>query len=333
MTSERERLGQMATGYWLSQMVYVAAKLGIADHLKDGPQSVDKLSHTTAVQPGPLHRLLRGLASVGVFAEQAPQVFAMTPMAEFLRDDHPQTTRPLVIMMGETQYAAWGDLLHSVRTGQTGFEHRFGRPLFDYLGDHPEQAAMFDRAMVAIHGRETAAVLDAYDFTPFRNLIDLGGGNGSQLIEMLERHPHLSGMVFDLPHVVERAHDALAAAGLSARATVQGGSFFESVPTGGDAYLLRHIIHDWNDAQSRTILQCVRKAICKEAKLLIIETVIPPGNDPCFAKLLDLTMLVIPGGLERTREQYAALLTDAGFELTRVVPTTGGVDVIEAVPV
>lgn len=333
MSQERERLGQMATGYWLSQMVYVAAKLGLADQLQHGPQSVTALAAATAVQPGPLHRLLRGLASVGVFTEQSPQVFALTPMAEFLRDDHPQTARPLVIMMGETQYAAWGDLLHSVQTGQTGFEHRFGRPLFDYLGDHPEQAAMFDRAMVAIHGRETAAVLDAYDFTPFRKLIDLGGGNGSQLIEMLERHPHLSGVVFDLPHVVDRAREAISSAGLSARASVHGGSFFEAVPTSGDIYLLRHIIHDWNDAQSLAILQCVRKAIPQDARLLIIETVIPPGNDPCFAKLLDLTMLVIPGGLERTREQYTALLTDAGFALTRVVPTTGGVDVIEAMPV
>ncbi len=333
MSHDRERLGQMATGYWLSQMVYVATKLGIADRLAGGPQSILNLASTVGAQPGPLHRLLRGLASVGVFTEAEPQVFALTPIAEFLRDDHPQSARPLVIMMGETQYEAWGDLLHSVQTGKTGFEHRFGRPLFDYLGDHPDQAAMFDRAMVAIHGRETAAVLDAYDFSPFQKIIDLGGGNGSQLIEMLERHPHLSGVVFDLPHVVERARTALEMAQLSDRGTVHGGSFFEGVPTGGDAYLLRHIIHDWDDAQSHAILKTVRAAIAPHAKLLIIETVIPPGNDPCFAKLLDITMLVIPGGLERTHIEYTTLLANAGFQLTRVVPTTGGVDVIEAVPV
>lgn len=333
MTDERNRLAQMATGYWLSKMVYVAAKLQIADCLAGGPQSVTALAAKVNVQPGPLHRLLRGLASVGVFAEGEPQVFALTPMAELLRDDHPQSIRPLAIMAGEAQYEAWGDLLHSVQTGKTGFEHRFGQPLFDYLGDHPEQAAMFDRAMVSIHGRETDAVLDAYDFSSFKKIIDVGGGNGSQLIEILQLHPQLKGTVFDLPHVVERAQTALNAAGLSDRGSVHGGSFFESIPSGGDAYLLRHIIHDWDDSQSHTILKCVRAAMSPQAKLLIIETVIPPGNDACFAKLLDLTMLVIPGGLERTREQYATLLTGAGFELSRVVPTTGGVDIVEALPV
>lgn len=333
MSNERERLGQMATGSWLSQMVYVAAKLRIADQLTTGPLTAANLAAKVGAQPGPLYRLLRGLASVGVFVEGEPQQFSLNPMAEFLRDDHPQSVRPLVIMTGETQYEAWADLLHSVQTGKTGFEHRFGRPLFDYLGDHPEQAAMFDRAMTSIHGRETAAVLDAYDFRPFKRIVDLGGGNGSQMIEILQKQRHLSGMVFDLPHVVERAKQALQSANLANRCDTRGGSFFEAVPAGCDAYLLRHIIHDWDDAQSHTILKCVRAAIPSHGKLLIIETVIPPGNDPCFAKLLDITMLVIPGGLERTHEEYTTLLSEAGFELTRVVPTTGGVDVIEAVPV
>lgn len=333
MAGERERLSQMATAYWVSQMVYVAAKLGIADQLTQGPRTIADLAAKVGVQPGPLHRLLRALASVGVFVEQASQQFALNPAAEFLRDDHPQSVRPLSIMAGGTQFEAWADLLHSVQTGQTGFEHRFGRPLFDYLADHPEQAAMFDRAMTSIHGRETAAVLDAYDFSTFKTIFDLGGGNGSQLIEMLQRHPQLTGVVFDLPHVVERTQTALVTAGLSGRASVHGGSFFDSIPAGGDAYLLRHIIHDWDDAQSLTILKCARQAMASTAKLLIIETVIPPGNEPCFAKLLDITMLVVPGGLERTAEQYTALLSAAGFQLSRIVPTSGGVDVIEAVPV
>lgn len=333
MSNERERLSQMATGYWLSKMVYVAAKLGVADLLVNGPLTATELAAKVDVLPGPLHRLLRGLASVGVFLEGAPQSFSLTPMAEFLRDDHPQSVRPLVIMAGEAQYEAWGDLLHSVKTGKTGFEHHFGRPLFDYLGDHPEPAAMFDRAMVSIHGRETAAVLDAYDFKPFKRIVDVGGGNASQMIEILQKHRHLSGMVFDLPHVVERARLALQAANLANRCDTRGGSFFEQVPEGCDAYLLRHIIHDWDDDASTAILRCVRQAIPPHGKLLLIETVIPPGNDPCFAKLLDLTMLVIPGGLERTHAEYTALLAGAGFQLTRVVPTTGGVDVIEAVPV
>ncbi len=333
MSTEREHLSQMATGYWLSQMVYVAAKLGLADLLVKGPLTATALAAKVEVQPGPLFRLLRGLASVGVFVEGEPQSFSLNATAEYLRDDHPQTVRPLVIMMGETQYEAYGDLLHSVKTGNTGFEHRFGRPLFDYLGDHPEPAAMFDRAMTSIHGRETAAILDAYDFRPFKRVVDVGGGNGSQMIEILRKHRNLSGMVFDLPHVVERARVALQAANLANRCDTRGGSFFDSVPAGCDAYLLRHIIHDWDDAQSITILKSVRQAIPNYGKLLIIETVIPPGNDPCFAKLLDITMLVVPGGLERTAEQYNALLESAGFQLSQIVPTTGGVDVIEAIPV
>lgn len=333
MAGDRERLSQMATGYWVSQMVYVAAKLGIADQLAAGSRTVADLAAAVKVQPGPLHRLLRGLASVGVFVEGEPQQFALNPAAEFLRDDHPQSVRPLAIMAGGTQFEAWADLLHSVQTGETGFQHRFGRPLFDYLGDHPEQAAMFDRAMTSIHGRETAAMLEAYDFRPFKRIVDVGGGNGSQIIEILQKHRNLSGMVFDLPHVVERARGNLQKANLANRCDTRGGSFFEEVPPGCDAYLLRHIIHDWDDAQSIAILNCVRKAIPANGKLLIIETVIPPGNDPCFAKLLDITMLVVPGGLERTAEQYNALLESAGFRLSDIVPTTIGVDVIEAVPV
>ncbi len=332
MHSGRARLNQMIAGYWLSQMTYVAARLNLADLLASGPRTVADLAAHTQCHPRSLGRLLRGLASVGLFAEHAPGTFGMTPDAEFLRDDHPETVRPMALMMGGVQYQAWGDLLHSVQTGETGFEHRFGKPLFDYLAEQPEQAAVFDRAMVAIHGGETAAILDAYDFSGFRRIIDVGGGNASQLIEMLGRHPTLTGAVFDLPHVAERAAQSLRTAGLTERGQAVGGSFFESIPGGADAYLLRHIIHDWDDQKSVQILQRVRAAMPPQGKLLVIETVIPPGNDPSFAKLLDLTMLVIPGGVERTEPEYRELYTGAGFQLTRIVSTAAGVDVIEGVP-
>lgn len=329
----REQLAQWATGYWVSQMLYVACRLQLADALSTGPQSTADLASRSGAQPEALFRLLRGLASLGVFEETAPHTFALTPLAEFLQADHPQSLRPLILMMGATQYDAWGALEHSVRTGETGFQHRHGRPLFEHLRDHPEEAAIFDQAMVSIHGRETAAIRTAYDFTPFRTAVDVGGGNGSQLIELLQHTPGLRGTVFDLPDVAERARTAISAAGLEDRCDAVGGSFFDSVPAGADAYLLRHIIHDWYDAESIRILAAIRAAIPAQGKLLIIETVIPPGNDPCFAKLLDLTMLVVPGGKERTAEEYRALLSTSGFELTRIVPTSGGVDVIEAVPV
>lgn len=332
MHSPRERLAQMSIGHWQAQMVYVAARLQIADRLHAGPQTVETLAAETRCDPRALHRLLRALASLGVFAEGPARVFALTEIAHYLRDDHPETVRPLVLMMGDTQYHAWGDLYESVQTGAAAFPKRYGRPLFDHLAEHPEQAEIFDRAMVAIHGRETAGILAAYDFSAFSTLVDVGGGNASQLIEILRRYPALRGTVYDLPHVAARARAALADAGLSGRADACGGSFFESAPAGADAYVLRHILHDWSDDESRAILARVRAAIPPHGKLLVIETVIPPGNEPCFAKLLDLTMLLVPGGLERTSEEYEELFREAGFRLARIVPTPAGVDVIEAVP-
>ena len=330
--SPREQLGRMITGCWLTQMLYVTAKLELADHLAERPRLVSELAQQTSTHEPSLFRLLRGLASVGVFAERSDGRFELTEMADLLRTDHPHSARASILMMGGTQYQAWGELLHSVRTGETGFEKLHGEPLFDYLGKHPDEAAIFDQAMVSIHGRETGAIIAACDFSAFRQIVDLGGGNGSQLCGILQANPEVSGIVFDLPHVAERADSFIATQHLSGRCQTRGGSFFETVPEGGDAYLLRHILHDWNDDQCRTILQAVRRAIPASGRLLIIETVIRPGNEAGFAKLLDLTMLVIPGGKERTEPEYRTLLASAGFRLNRIVPTAAEVDILEAVP-
>lgn len=331
--SPASRLIHLITGYWHSQAVYVAAELGIADLLHDGPQHVDALAAATGTDAGALFRLLRALASLGLFEEVSPRTFALTPLADPLRSDAPQSQRAFARMTGAEQYQAWGDLLYCVRTGRTAFDRRFGKPVFDFLADHPEQAAIFDAAMTGIHGRETEAVVAAYDFSGIRVLADLGGGNGSQLTAILQQHPGLYGVLFDLPHVVERARPGIRAAGLEARCRLVAGSFFEDVPAGADAYLLRHIIHDWDDQRSRTILERVRARIPSHGRLLILESVIPPGNDPFPAKFLDLTMLVIPGGKERSREEFEALLESAGFRMTRIVPTDADISVIEAVTV
>ncbi len=333
MTPSPQHLSQMICGYWISQMIHVAARLRLADELHAGPRTVAELAESVAAHPRSLGRLLRGLASVGLFEETTSGTYQLTPLAELLRDDHPQSVRPMALMMGGVQYQAWGELLHAVRTGETGFVRRFGQPLFDYLASRPEEAAEFDRAMVAIHGREGAAVAAAYNFTSIRRVVDVGGGNGHQLLELLDRHPHLTGLLFDLPHVVERAAPGLATSPAAARIEHHGGSFFEGVPTGADCYLLRHIIHDWSDEESTRILRTIRRAMPEMGKLLVIETVIPPGNEPNFAKLLDLTMLVIPGGIERTEAEYRELFAAGGFRLTRIIPTTAGVDLIEGVPV
>ncbi|HWA98022.1 MAG TPA: methyltransferase [Pirellulales bacterium] len=325
-------LRQAITGYWLSQMVYVAARLGIADLLTDGPKAIGELARATGSHERSLYRLMRGLASLGVFAEIDGQQFKLTPDAEPLRSDRPDSLRAVSLMMGDEHYHAWGELLHSVKTGECAFEHLYRKNVFDYMAERPEQAKTFDAAMTGIHGRETAAMLDAYDLSGVGQFIDVGGGNGSTLAAVLIRYPKLRGTLFDLPGVAERAKERLAAAGVAGRATAVGGSFFESVPSGGDAYLLRHIIHDWDDERSLRILRACRAAMSTAARLLIVESVIAPGNEPSFGKLLDLNMLVVPGGEERTEEEYRALLAQAGFELTRVVPTVAEVSVVEARP-
>ena len=325
-----QQLAQMASAYWVSQAIYVAAKLDLAEQLAAAPKSAEQLAAATGAHAPSLYRLLRALASVGVFAEEDEGKFRLTPLAEPLRKSHPDSKRALIVMTGEEHYGAYGELLYSIQTGKPGFEKVYGQPIFDYLGQRPEQAKLFDAAMVSIHGRETLAMIEAYDFSRFGTLADLGGGNGSLLTAVLRKTPRLKGVLFDLPHVVERARPNLTAAGLAERCQCQAGSFFEIAPPGADVYLMRHIIHDWNDEQCLSILRNIHRAAPANANLLLIESVITPGNEPSFGKLLDLTMLVIPGGKERTEAEYRALLAAGGFELKRIVPTAAEVSVIEA---
>lgn len=327
-----ELLPKMLTGYWISTALYVVAKLGLADLLAHESQTADQLAQKTAAHARSLYRVLRALASVGVFAEDDDGRFHLTPLADLLRSDVPGSLRAMAIMMGEEHFQCYGNLMHSVRTGQPAFEKLFGQPVFPYLQAHPEQAAIFDQAMVGIHGRETAAMLRAYDFADIGLLADIGGGNGSLLCETLKACPHLSGLLFDQPTVIERAQEIIRASGLADRCRAIGGSFFESVPNSADAYLLRHIIHDWDDDKAITILRNVRKAIPSNGRILIVENVIPPGNGPHFGKLLDLTMLVMPGGQERTAEEYQGLCSESGFHLTRIIPTAAETSIIEGRP-
>jgi hypothetical protein len=232
-------------------------------------------------------------------------------------------------MAGEEHYHAFGELLYSVQTGKIAFDKLYGTPVFDFLQKHPEQAKIFDEAMVGVHGRETAAMLDAYDFSDIPVLADIGGGKGSVITTVLKKCPSMRGILFDLPGVVQRARANIQSAGLADRCQVIGGSFFESVPSGADAYLLRHIIHDWDEEKSLKILRNIHRAMGNEARLLVVESVIPPGNEPSFGKLLDLAMLAIPGGQERTEDEYRRLFEAAGFRLARSVLTKAEVSVIE----
>src|SRR4051812_14253685 len=253
----QDQMARMITGYWTSQMVHVAAKLGLADHLAGGPRTADELAAATGTHARSLYRLLRALASVGIFSEGEGGRFTQSPLSERLRREVPGSQWAMAVMMGDEHYYAWGDLLESVRTGQAAFDRLYGKPIFEYLGEHPEQAKIFDAAMTSIHGRETGAMLDAYDLSDIRVLADIGGGNGSNLIGVLGRYPEMKGILFDLPHVVERAAAKLDQAGMSNRCEVVGGDFFASIPVQADAYFLRHIIHDWDDEKATLILRNV----------------------------------------------------------------------------
>lgn len=329
-TSAHQQLDGMITGYWISQAIYAAAKFNIADHLKDGPKSVDELAEATSTNADALYRLLRALASKGIFAEGEPRQFSLTPLAEPLQSDVPGSKRALALMSGDEQFRAWAEIDYSIQTGKIAFEKVYGKPIFDYLGENPDKARIFDAAMVGIHGPESDVILSAYDFSDVGVLADIGGGNGSQISRILEQHTGLKGVLFDLPHVIERAKDQTEAAGLSDRCELVGGNFFDAVPEGADVYMMRHIIHDWDDEKSLAISRNCHRAMPSSAKLLIVESVIPPGNEPFGGKFLDLVMLLIPGGKERTEDEYGILLDKAGFELTQVIPTSSEVSIVEA---
>ncbi len=320
----------MITGYWISQAIYAAAKFSIADHLKDGPKSVNELAEATSTNADALYRLLRALASKGIFAEGESRQFSLTSLAELLQSDVPGSKRALALMSGDEQFHAWAEIEYSIQTGKIAFEKVYGKPIFDYLSDNPDKARIFDAAMVGIHGRESDAILDAYDFSGIGIVADIGGGNGSQITGILEKHITTKGILFDLPHVIERAKGQIESAGLSDRCELVAGNFFDVIPEDADAYMMRHIIHDWDDEKSLTILRNCHQAMSASAKLLIVESVIPSGNEPFGGKFLDLVMLLIPGGKERTEDEYRTLLYKAGFELTQVVPTGTEVGIIEA---
>ena len=324
---------QMMTGYWVSQALHVAAKLGIADLLADGPLSCEDLAAATDTHAPSLQRVLRALASVGVFTEVSPGSFALTPLAKLLQTETPGSMRALAIMYAEEQYRAWGELLHSVRTGEMAFDHQFGMGYFEYLAQHPEADRVFNEAMTGWTHQLVGAVVDTYDFSPFKTVVDVGGGYGALLSAILQRNLGMLGILFEQPHVIASAEEQLVTTGVADRCLLVGGDFFAEVPAGGDAYVLSQILHDWDDERCVTILGQCRRSIPDHGKLLVIELVPPEGDEPFLGKWLDLHMLVLLGGRERTASEYDTLFRTAGFKLDRVVPTPSGPSVVEAVPV
>jgi len=331
--SPSDALRQMVNGYQVSRAVHVAAMLGIADLLADGPRGVEELATRTGSHAPTLYRVLRLLASVGVFAEDVEGRFGLTPRAECLQADVPGSLRAWTIMFGGPSFwASWGALPDSVRTGETAFPLVHGMDRWEYLARHPEESAAFDAAMTELSAGESAAVLDSYDFSGIGVLADVGGGKGGLLAAILAANPSMRGILLDQPHVVAGAAELLSQAGVADRCQIVGGSFFESVPGGADAYLLKSIIHDWPDEQAIAILRTCRAAMADGGKLLLLERIIRPGNEPDLAKLIDLIMLVMNGGRSRTADELDRLLATAGFRLGSTVRTASPLSVLEATP-
>ena len=326
---------QMISNFWASRALYIAAKLGLADLLQENqPLSSEELAEATNTHAASLYRVLRALTSVGVFIEDEHRRFSLTPLAATLRSDIPGSLRAFTIaQLGEDHYPAWGEFLHSVKTGETAFDHCFGMDIWQHRARNAEDSKLFDEAMTNFSSMVNAAIVANYDFSSFSNIVDIGGGNGSLITSILKANVKTKGVLFDLPHVVTRAQAYINNVGLAERCTVTAGDIFKAVPSGGDAYTMKWIIHDWDEQKSITILKNCHRAMHENSKLLLIEAIIPRDNAASFHKLLDLNMLVMTGGWEREETAYRALLAAAGFRMTRIIPTAFEICVIESVRV
>ena len=322
---------QVIAGFWLSRCVYIAAKLGLADLLQDGSKTPAELAVLTGTHAPALYRVLRALASNGWLQEDSDGRFGMTALTAGLQTGAPGSLRALATTeLGEEHYPAWGNLLFSVRTGELAFDDVFGMPNWQYWAGHPEHADIFNRAMSEMTAIIEPAVLSICDFTGAKTIVDVGGGRGTLISSILRAYPDARGIVVDLPHVIEQGRQLIATNGLQDRCELVGGDFFKQVPSGGDVYLLKWVIHDWDDAKATAILKNCHAAMPAHARLLLIEAPLPPANDPSLHKLMDVNMLVMTGGRERTEAEYRTLLDAAGFELTRVTVTPLELGVLEA---
>jgi len=325
-------LTQMITGSLGSQAVYVAAQLGIADLLVDGARNVDELAKAANADSSSLYRVLRALASFGVFREHETRVFSLTPTAELLRSDSPRSLRDLAIFMGEDwHWRVWGRTLYSVRTGKAAWDQVHGQEVFPYFANNPEAARIFDRAMTSLSNLAIKAVVEGYDFSDIETLVDVAGGHGRLLMTILDEHSSMRGVLFDQPHVLEGAKDNQHLRSLADRCELVGGDFFESVPAGADGYIMKHIIHDWDDERALRILRNIRNVMREDGRVMLVEAVITTEGQQDYGKLIDIEMLVSPGGKERTASEYKDLFARAGLKLTTIVPTKSPYSVIEAV--
>jgi hypothetical protein len=324
---------QLSTGYIISGSLQIVTKLRIPDHLADGPQTTQALARHSQTNEDALYRVMRALAMVGVFHETAPRTFALTPVGDLLRSGRPGLYDMAMWITSPYHFRVWSNVMHTMHTGEPVWEKTNGMPVFEHFEKDQDLSRIFNNAMTQFSAMISAPVLDAYDFSGIHTLVDIAGGHGQTLTSILKKYPAMRGILFDLDHVVDGADPVIAAANCTDRCETVSGDFFKAVPK-ADAYLMQHIIHDWDDERCTLILKNIHAALAgqRHGRVMLIESVIQPGDAPDFGKLIDLEMLVTPGGRERTAEEYRALFAGAGFEMTRIVPTKSPVSVIEARP-
>ncbi len=325
---------QIGTGYIASTALYIAARLKIADRLVIGPKSVAELAAETGANEDALYRVLRLLAMVAIFTETEPRTFANNLPSKMLVSGERGSAYDMALWMSDPfHFRVYAEAMHSVMTGQPAIEKATGVPVFEYFPRHPEESEIFNNAMTAFSAFVIPAALDAYDFSGIDTLVDVAGGHGQVLISVLQRYPNMRGILFDLPHVIKGAVPRIPAAGVEGRLTTQTGDFFAAVPPGGDAYIMKHIIHDWDDDRALKILENIKKAMKPGGRVILLESVLLPGStQPDFGKVIDIEMLLMPGGKERTEEEFRALFARAGFKLARIVPTQSPLSVVEGRP-
>src|SRR5262245_5341394 len=323
---------QIATGYVVSTALQLAVQVGVADHLADGPRTAQELAAATGTNEDALCRVLRLLASVGIFTEVQPKTFALTPPADVLRKDAPHSIHDTVVFIADPLHLrVYADGIESLRTGKPAVEKTFGMSAFEYFKTHPEYSAVFNNAMTNFSAAIVPAVLEAYDFSGIGTLVDVAGGHGQVLTSIVRKYPAMRGILMDLDHVIAGAKPKIDASGVGDRVQTATGDFFKAVPAGGDAYIMKHIIHDWDDDRAVQILRSIHTAFgSKPGKVLLLESVLPSNNEPGIGRVLDVEMMFMPGGRERTADEYAALFDRAGFQLTQVVPTKSPISVVEA---
>ncbi len=326
-----ETLIRMTAGYRSTQALYVVAKLGIADLLRDGPKDSDEIARKVGAHPRSLFRLMRAVAAMGVFTQDPSGRFGLTPISQLLRTDNSKSLRHFVIMGGEEHYRAAGELLHTVRTGKTAFNHLYGKSFFEYLAGNPESSATFNSTMAETVAR-FANPIESYNFEGKHLVVDVGGGRGVLIASILRANPNLRGILFDLPQGVVEAATHLKSQGLRDRCEIRTGSFFDSIPSDGDVYIMSRILHDFPDEKASVILRNCRKAIPEEGTLLIRDGVVPEGDLPSNVKQLDLTMLFMLGGAERSEAEWRVLLQASRFAVKKIRMADGYSDLIEATP-